>query len=531
MSEAAGKKPASAATSAPAPATQGGSPGRTPRRARRRWPWLLLLPLLLALLAGLMLNARYQNYRALLRYDPDQDFQYNLGQNGGKHLMVEVGAEGLRWPANAEPGDTCFLRLEVRSTWLGQFLDPYLEFEAGGAVYRQYLDREVEGDRYLNLSPLLAAPPQAGQPVALKGAHLAWEPQLAQLSVYASAPSPGARILVIAPHPDDAEIAAFGLYRKRDAYVVTITSGEGGDLFYDPVSVDQHHRRRTKAKLRVWDSLAVPIWAGLSADRSINLGFPDGKLASLRERPDLALEQPVSRAEAEGRLKPGQDRAPRAGGRGPATWNNLVAELAEILRGVAPTAIVAPHPLLDSHPDHVHATLALLEALERAGPRKGRLYLYTNHHVVTEIFPFGPAGSLVGLPPWFKGGWLCESLYSKALDPEVQSEKYFALEAMHDLRASSADEDSPTALLMSGLGKAYEAVFKMKDPRSYYRRAVKANELFFVVGLRLAPRLAQLTLEAMSGGAPRPPWPPGKKKRSNSAAKKNKMRQGPPGPG
>jgi LmbE family N-acetylglucosaminyl deacetylase len=476
------------------------------------------------MLSGLLLNTRYQNYRALLRYDPDQDFQYNLGSNGGRHLTVEVGAEGLRWPANAEPGDTCFLRLEVRASWLGQFLDPYLEFETGGTIFRQYLDREVDGNRYINLSPLLAAQPQPGQQVTFRGAHLTWEPQLAQLSLYASAPAANARILVIAPHPDDAEIAAFGLYRWRDAYLVTVTSGEGGDLFYDPISEDQQQRRRTKAKLRVWDSLAITLWAGLSADRSINLGYPDGKLARMREYPNQALEPDPSRTDAKGRIKPWRVQLLRTGRRAPATWNNLVAELSDILRGTDPSVIVTPHPMLDSHPDHVHATLALLEALDRINLRKGRLYLYTNHHVVTEIYPLGPVGSLVGLPPWFKGGWLFESLYSKPLTPEVQSEKYFALEAMHDLRASPADGDSPTALLLSGLDKAYESIFKMKDSRSYFRRANKANELFFVVGLRLAPRLARLALEAMAAGVPQPPWPPGNKKRQSTPAKKSKGR-------
>lgn len=506
------------------PALPAASPQRKPRW--RVWLLRLSVPVLaLAVIAVAWAGLRYQNYRTLLRYDPDQDFQYELAQKGGRHLTVEVTAEGLRWPADTQGGDTAVLSLEVQSSWLGQIFDPRLEYQAGGATHRQYLDREAEGKRYFDLSPLLAARPTPGQEVRLTGVHLGWRPQLARLSVYSSAPAPGDRILVLAPHPDDAEIAAFGLYRQRDAYVVTVTSGGGGDLFYDPVAEDdQAQRRRTKAKLRVWDSLAVPLWAGLSADRSINLGYPDGKLADLRAHPNQALEPSGPPAEAEGRLKRWQVNMLRAGRRAPATWNNLVAELAEVLRGTAPTVIVAPHPLLDNHPDHVHATMALLEALEQVKPRKGRLFLYTNHHVVTEIYPFGPLGSLVCLPPWFKGGWLFDKLYSKPLPPEVQSEKYYALEAMHDLRASPADDESPAALLLSGLGKAYEYVFQMREPRSYFRRAVKANELFFVVGLSNAPRLAELTLESLAAGAPLRPWPPGKKKRLKTEQKKARGR-------
>ncbi len=478
--------------------------------------------------------ARTQNYLALLRYEPDQDFQYNLEHTGGKRLEVEVTADGLRWPSDTEHDDSGFLRLDVRATWLGQVLDPYLEYRAGGVTYRQYLDRDLDGIRYFNLSPLVAAKITAGQFVSLKGTHLTWEPQLAQLALYASAPAANERILVVAPHPDDAEIAAFGLYRRRDAYLVTVTAGEAGDLFYEPISEDQRQRRRTKAKLRIWDSLSVPLWAGLSPDRSINLGYPDGKLALLHEHPDKALVPASSRAGAEGKLKRWQLNLLRAGRRSPATWNNLVSELAEVLRGVSPTVIVAPHPLLDNHPDHVHTTMALLEALEQANLRKGKLYLYTNHHVVTEIYPFGPTGSMVALPPWFKGGWLFESLYSKPLAPEVQSEKYFALEAMHDLRSSTVDDEAPWERVRSGLTKAYEAMFKMSEPGSYYRRAVKANELFFVVPLRLAPRLAHLTAESLAAGSPQPPWTLGKKKRLKASLIKNKGRSTPsqpPSPG
>ena len=39
------------------------------------------------------------------------------------------------------------------------------------------------------------------------------------------------RVLVVAPHPDDAEIAAFGFYADTRAMVVTVTAGDASDRY------------------------------------------------------------------------------------------------------------------------------------------------------------------------------------------------------------------------------------------------------------------------------------------------------------
>jgi hypothetical protein len=43
-------------------------------------------------------------------------------------------------------------------------------------------------------------------------------------------------MLVIAPHPDDAEIAAFGVYAHRHATVASVTTGNAGPRRHRPVS-------------------------------------------------------------------------------------------------------------------------------------------------------------------------------------------------------------------------------------------------------------------------------------------------------
>ena len=82
---------------------------------------------------------------------------------------------------------------------------------------------------------------------------------------------------------------------------------------------------------------------------------------------------------------------------GASTWTNLVDDLATVLKKVNPAVIVAPHPQLDSHADHQFATVAPVEALARRRPRV-TLLLYTNH-ADRNRHPYGPAGTVISLPP------------------------------------------------------------------------------------------------------------------------------------
>jgi hypothetical protein len=65
------------------------------------------------------------------------------------------------------------------------------------------------------------------------------------------------RILVVAPHPDDAEVAAFGLYADRQASVVTVTAGNAGDMNYRASVSDRRSITPSKAICAV-DSVTIP---------------------------------------------------------------------------------------------------------------------------------------------------------------------------------------------------------------------------------------------------------------------------------
>ncbi|MGH9322496.1 MAG: PIG-L deacetylase family protein, partial [Vicinamibacteria bacterium] len=274
-------------------------------------------------------------------------------------------------------------------------------------------------------------------------------------------------------HPDDAELAAFGLYAGRNASIVTVTSGNAGDFNYRANVSDPSEHYRLKGYLRAVDSVTVPWLGEIPPERCFNLGYFDARLQAMRERP----EEPVSEM-----YGPNQDvslyrranisdlpsNEPRT-----ATWAHLVEDLQKVMRRVEPAIIVMPHPLLDSHRDHQLAAVAVVEALERSKERPVFL-LYTNH-ASENRYPFGPAGTSMSLPPWSGEDITVEGVYSHPVSPELQLRKLFALESMHDLRLSPSEQSSchtPGMMLRPDYPRIPEV--------DYFRRGIRWEELFFV---------------------------------------------------
>jgi LmbE family N-acetylglucosaminyl deacetylase len=311
------------------------------------------------------------------------------------------------------------------------------------------------------------------------------------LVLYLNTITPMTRILVVAPHPDDAEIAAFGLYSHRDSHVVTITSGEAGEGFNIPFQENGRRRQTILGKVRVWDSIAVPLWGGLDLGRACNLGYFDGTLSWMYDHPEQEAISPSMHSSDMKMFRlcpwagPLQAEWPKA------TWRNLVSDLAYVLKSLKPQVIVLPHPLLEVHPDHRYAALAVFEAINKAGLSQGELFLYANRHVLTPMYPFGDDDGLVSLPPWFGDAWLFSRVYSYQLRPGQKSEKYFALDSMHNLRGASGKQHSALGFLAIGMAKAVDEVLGLDGVYNYFQRANRPNEVFFVVPVSQMPRLSQ----------------------------------------
>jgi LmbE family N-acetylglucosaminyl deacetylase len=437
--------------------------------------------LVLALIAacGLLL-AEWRRRQALYWYDVATDYRFSFSETGLQRIGVRVTPEGFTFPHSASHWDAAFLSLTVAASATGSWFEPGVEVSvAGGSGCRQHFERRASGRRYLNLCAGSTAL-TGGTHVGLRGLHLGWREQEAELLLFSNALPEAARLLVLAPHADDAEIAAFGLYAHRDSWVATITNGSYGGATYRDLVLNAAERDALQADLRLWDSLASTTWAGLTVDRAINLGYFTLTLEAMYHRPRQPIANPVTGSKD---IAPWRraSLAAVAARRAVPTWESLVGDLEALLTDLQPQIVVAPHPALDGNRDHVFTTVALLEALEHAGNPALDLLLYTNHHVQTEYYPFGPADAAVTLPHPGDAALPVSAIVSLPLAPERQLAKLFALDAMHDLRPAPRPVVGGVGTRV--LGRIGQAVADIaRDPAleySYFRRAARPNELFF----------------------------------------------------
>src|SRR4029079_9449059 len=91
--------------------------------------------------------------------------------------------------------------------------------------------------------------------------------------------------------PDDAEIAAFGLYAGRNATIVTVTSGNAGDANYQADFPDAAQQYLFKGFLRAVDSVTVPWQGGIPPERCFNLGYFDARLGDMHERKEAPVTE------------------------------------------------------------------------------------------------------------------------------------------------------------------------------------------------------------------------------------------------
>ena len=403
----------------------------------------------------------------------DDRYRFAAGQSEEHAVTLARTPEGVSFTWDRPSGsgwDTALLA--IRSA--GAEARPYVDIDAGGARIQQHLDANALGLRWLNLSSLRGQLTN-GASVQIRTHGVTIEPAATTVRLFANKLDLQGRILIIAPHPDDAEIAAFGLYAERNATIVTVTSGNAGDFNYRASVSDPAEHYRLKGYLRAVDSVTVPWQGGIPPERCFNLGYFDARLQTMRQNPTTPVSEmygpnqdvePYRRANI-GRLLPVESRA--------ATWKNLVDDLGQVLRKVRPDVIVMPHPALDNHSDHQYASVAAAEALE-GWDGKATFLLYTNH-ASENRYPFGPANTVVSLPPWNASDIAVERVYSHPVGPVLQRRKLFALESMHDLRLSPDEQDTCS---LPGLQRRPD--YPRVPEVDYFRRGPRPEELFFVFG-------------------------------------------------
>ncbi|WP_339540483.1 PIG-L deacetylase family protein [Pseudomonas sp. RA_5y_Pfl1_P24] len=422
------------------------------------------LPLLLALLAWVAHEAWFADH---LFYAPNEDYQYRFAADAElAGVRLENGRLLLDQPVDADA--TMVMAIKVKSTWLGRFFDPSVELVDD----RQTFERGVNGVRYLNLSGL------ALSDLTLRGRHcrLLGTPRL---WAWTHPDYRAQRVMVIAPHADDAELAAFGLYSQAEnPWIVTLTAGEIEAEHYEQMGLDAVEASRIKGRLRAWDSIAVPLWAGVPQAHCVQLGYFCLQLQAMQAAPDL----PFASREAElTDVRPFRQFNPfplPADSDGLPTWNNLLADLRQVLLMARPEVIVLPHPVLDPHPDHVCAQQAVMEALQGLEWQPTTVLGYANHLHDNDRWPMGDAGAGIALPPLFDA--TVELLpCNLPLTLAQQRDKAMALGMMHDLQPAPPFKRCVRRWLQRVLAGRAKSPYGENE---FFRKAVRRHELFWRLG-------------------------------------------------
>lgn len=427
---------------------------------------ILLFIITLTLVSYFSLAAKY-------KYDVTQDYQYAL--NNSQHTATDVQVKQGRFTFNSSRNwDTGFIKLKVTATLAGHFAEPYVEIISNKQNSVLTFERGVNGERYINLP---SSNLHNKQTIQLITHHLRVADQQASVILFENPQiQKHPRVLVIAPHPDDAEIAAYGFYSQHNSLIVTITAGEAGPHTYDEIYPDVNQHYQVKGKLRVWNSITVPMLGGVEPEHAINLGYFDGTLQQMAENKARSVHSLHTDIDNVNHFR-GQNLSSLTPiSEGKANWPALLNDLKLILQSFKPDIIVTPYPAIDWHTDHKLASIALISAIKQLNLQQGQLFLYTNHLTANNYFPYGQQGELVPIPPDFNQSLYFDSIYSFKL-PQPK-DKIFALEAMNDLRPDTSWLSIPGAFKI--FRKTLGNKLLLKD-QTYFRRAVRANELFLVV--------------------------------------------------
>lgn len=416
---------------------------------------------------GMMLAGIYVTNELLwtdhIRYNRQSDYQYSFTQ--GQQIEATIEGDTLIIPALASTDNvTALLEITCRATLSGYIFDPYVAIQVGKNNARQYFERGLKGKRYLNVSHLLSNE----RPIQLEAKHCRITEKTAPLVVFNNPELEGKKILVLAPHPDDAEIAAFNLYRQYNSMIVTVTAGESEPeraLIEETGSLEK--ACMLKGRLRAWDSVAVPQWAGLTPDQLLQLGYPDGCLKALHAGNTI-------RSESKRGFRQFNCHKLITDNGVNLSWDTLKQDFSEIIRTWQPDVIVTPHPTMDAHSDHQLTTKAVQEVVNDLALVDIVFLYYANHLPETDHWPFGEKGTLVAPPP---GKHTVGQYFSVPVPASIQTDKACALAMMHDLQGPvSLKKQLRYWLQEKLLGR--ERCSVGDDP--YFRKAVRVNELFIV---------------------------------------------------
>ncbi|MBV6425178.1 MAG: 1D-myo-inositol 2-acetamido-2-deoxy-alpha-D-glucopyranoside deacetylase [Steroidobacteraceae bacterium] len=178
----------------------------------------------------------------------------------------------------------------------------------------------------------------------------------------------GARILVVAPHPDDESLCCGGLIataRRAGAEVSIVWITSGGGFRLDAMVVQKkarpkHADMRALARRRIDEAQNAAEVLDVAPEDRFFLGYPDRGLLALL----LDHYQSPYRSKYTGASAVPWDVAVNPGS--PYDGANLERDFARIVERVRPTLVLAPSPY-DAHTDHRATGILVLRVLGTRG--------------------------------------------------------------------------------------------------------------------------------------------------------------------
>ncbi len=363
--------------------------------------------------------------------------------------------------------DTIFLKISLKSSILSYIFEPNISLNK----QKQYFEYGSKGTRYINLSSM------AGKIITLKMNFMRFSKKNLSLYGYNNNVNINDKILILAPHADDAEIASFGLYKSaKNVTIVTLTTGENGVCKYCDLYSTSLEASIKKAELRSFNALTTGMLGNVNISNSIMLGYYGGSLTKMAKDKQKIISSDITNFPDMNQFRKVNHSNFNLITKSKSQYSYFYNDIRTIVDELKPSIIISPHPQIDSNPDHQQTTKTLLDILDEL-QLTPKLLLYTNHLPISELYPYGKIFSNISLPPINKH-FHFDSVLSYPLTENLQKDKFFALENMYDLRDS---------ILPLSLKRSYKHFIRMlikkiyvKD-KSYFRRSLRSNELFFVV--------------------------------------------------
>src|SRR5690554_6348507 len=256
-----------------------------------------------------------------LFYAPQDDYQYRFPEAIEPYELLIVDGRLTLDPSTEVDLEqsTLIAKVQINSSWLGRWFDPGVLLGND----QQTFERAAQGIRYLNLTGQAAALLAEGLRIRGRFCTLA---NTVQLYVFDQPRPVAENIVILAPHADDAELAAFGLYSSADKVsIITLTQGEIEAEHYQRLGLSAQQAAQLKGRLRSWDSMAIPLWGGVPQANCVQLGYYCMQLPVMAQQPDVAFgskqsgETDIRSAREHNCIKLPADN------NGAPTWTNLVA--------------------------------------------------------------------------------------------------------------------------------------------------------------------------------------------------------------